>query len=185
MHALKELVEYYKEIYTLLVAQADRQVDAVYFKGEKIPLREVTGRWLEDTGRRVGKGGGLTEFAVEDNAGGEVFLYADVALLHFLLDVLTKEWLARMQGRAGSVLRLEAAEEGRFIRLSLSSSVAIYTEEEVREIFTPDASRYVYLLCKEIVRETDKLNNYCGCRIEMESLPDAGCRIGFTVPKYE
>ena len=185
VHALKELVEYYKEIYTLLVAQADRQVDAVYFKGEKIPLREVTGRWLEDTGRRVGKGGGLTEFAVEDNAGGEVFLYADVALLHFLLDVLTKEWLARMQGRAGSVLRLEAAEEGRFIRLSLSSSVAIYTEEEVREIFTPDASRYVYLLCKEIVRETDKLNNYCGCRIEMESLPDAGCRIGFTVPKYE
>ena len=100
-------------------------------------------------------------------------------------DVLTKEWLARMQGYAGSVLRLEAAEEGRFIRLSLSSSVSIYTEEEVREIFTPDASRYVYLLCKEIVRETDKLNNYCGCRIEMESLPDAGCRIGFTVPKYE
>ena len=39
IHSLRELAEYYKEIYTLLCAQADRQIDSEYFKCEKLFLR--------------------------------------------------------------------------------------------------------------------------------------------------
>ncbi len=184
--SLKELVEYYKEIYTLLVAQADRQADMACFRGEKLRLADVVERWKDDAARRVRKSGGPVCVDVDGGVRRDVFLYADATLLQFLLEVLTKEWLERLQGHAGSRLALRVTEEeGGFVRFTLQTPVPIYTPGEARAIFTPDASRYAYLLCKEIVRELDEMNNYRGCRIEMESCGEAGCRIGFTVPKYE
>ncbi|MCD8318428.1 MAG: hypothetical protein LUC45_06160, partial [Paraprevotella sp.] len=64
-------------------------------------------------------------------------------------------------------------------------SVPIYTKEEARDLFIPDIKHYAYLLCREIVREHDKLNNFCGCRMNVEIHSDEGCCIWFTLPKYK
>ena len=51
--------------------------------------------------------------------------------------------------------------------------------------FNEVADEVVMLDVKELVREHDKLNNFCGCRINIETdVHSSGCSIWFTVPKY-
>ena len=47
IHSLRELAEYYKEIYTLLCAQADRQIDTGYFKCEKLSPHIIGEEWMK------------------------------------------------------------------------------------------------------------------------------------------
>ena len=69
-------------------------------------------------------GGGLWALlrSVDGGVRRDVFLYADATLLQFLLEVLTKEWLERLQGHAGSRLALRVTEEeGGFVRFTLQT----------------------------------------------------------------
>ncbi|WP_462360750.1 hypothetical protein [Paraprevotella clara] len=114
------------------------------------------------------------------------FMNVDATLVRFMLETLTKEWAARLAEREkDGCLTLRASEDGGFVRFTLQASVRIYEPEEAVILFQPDVKHYPYLLCKEIVREHDKLNNFCGCRINIETdVHSSGCSIWFTVPKY-
>lgn len=183
IHSLRELAEYYKEIYTLLCAQADRQIDSEYFKCEKLSPHIIGKEWMKAMEAwRKRKAYGL-HLSFVDDLQENIFMNVDATLVRFMLDTLTKEWANRLAEREkeGS-LTLRVSEDDDFVRFTLLSSVRIYEAEEAIRIFQPDVKHYPYLLCKEIVREHDKLNNFCGCRINIET--DSGCSIWFTVPKY-
>lgn len=185
VRSLRELAEYYKEIYTLLCARADRQVDTVPFKGERLSVRKVAGWWLADARRRVGARRLQVELAFDDRLPRDMAVFADVTLLDFMLELLTKEWLSRLEGGEACRMELRTEEDGKDIRFTLALSVPLYTPEEAGDIFSPDMTHYTYLLCKEIISELNKMNNYGGCRIELEAHPGEGCRIWFTLPEYK
>ncbi len=187
IRSLRELAEYYKEIYTLLCAQADRQIGTGYFKCGKLSPRVIGEEWMKTTEVWRKKKAYDLRLSFVDELQQNGFMNADATLVRFMLETLTKEWAARLAEREkGGCLALRASEHDGFVRFTLQASARIYEPEEAARLFRPDIRHYPYLLCKEIVREHDKLNNFCGCRINIETdMRSSGCSmIWFTVPKY-
>ena len=186
IHSLRELAEYYKEIYTLLCAQADRQIDTGYFKCEKLSPHVIGKEWMKTIEVWRKKKAYDLRLSFVDELQQNSFMNVDATLVRFMLETLTKEWATRLAEREkGGCLPLCTSEDDGFVRFTLQSSVRIYDPEEAVRLFQPDVKHYPYLLCKEIVREHDKLNNFCGCRINIETdVHSSGCSIWFTVPKY-
>lgn len=186
IHSLRELAEYYKEIYTLLCAQADRQIDTGYFKCEKLSPHVIGKEWMKTIEVWRKKKAYDLRLSFVDELQQNSFMNVDATLVRFMLETLTKEWATRLAEREkGGCLTLCTSEDDGFVRFTLQSSVRIYDPEEAVRLFQPDVKHYPYLLCKEIVREHDKLNNFCGCRINIETdVHSSGCSIWFIVPKY-
>ena len=186
IHSLRELAEYYKEIYTLLCAQADRQIDTGYFKCEKLSPHVIGKEWMKTIEVWRKKKAYDLRLSFVDELQQNSFMNVDATLVLFMFETLTKEWATRLAEREkGGCLTLCTSEDDGFVRFTLQSSVRIYDPEEAVRLFQPDVKHYPYLLCKEIVREHDKLNNFCGCRINIETdVHSSGCSIWFTVPKY-
>ena len=186
IYSLRELAEYYKEIYTLLCAQADRQIDTGYFKCEKLSPHVIGKEWMKTIEVWRKKKAYDLRLSFVDELQQNSFMNVDATLVRFMLETLTKEWATRLAEREkGGCLTLCTSEDDGFVRFTLQSSVRIYDPEEAVRLFQPDVKHYPYLLCKEIVREHDKLNNFCGCRINIETdVHSFGCSIWFTVPKY-
>ncbi len=183
---LCELAEYYKEIYTQLCAQADRQIDSGYFKCEKLSPHDVIKEWMKLQVTWMERNTPGVALVIDERLPDDSFMNADSTLVAFMLETLAKEWAMQMKRKGGEGrLMLQVSEDGGFIRFSFMTSVPIYTHEEAMRLFFPDVDHYSYLLCKEIVREHDKLNNFCGCRINVKMETESpGCCIWFTVPKY-
>lgn len=185
MRDLAELAGYYKELYTLLCAQADRQLAAEVFRCELVNVHDLAERWLARTRRICGKRQLHIVPELEcqaENAG----IHADKVLADYLLEVLTDEWMEQLsQNVSDTPLRLSVTEDGNFVRFALSTPAPVFGTEDTATLFYPDSARYPYLVCKEIVREHDKLNNFCGCRINAENGTDCGNRIWITLPKNQ
>lgn len=182
IRTLTELAEYYKEIYTLLCAQADRQLATDFFRCETVVAGSVAEAWLARARRMAGRKGIAVVPQLECRADASG-MHADKVLAGYMLDVLTDEWLGRLAGNAEETpLRLVVEDDGGFVRFTLSTPRMLFDAAQAADLFYPDKEHYPYLLCKEIVREHDKLNNFCGCRINAEAGAD-GCRIWFTLPK--
>ena len=181
--SLHDIAEFYREIYVLLCAQADRQVETGFFRCAQVPVRPAVEKWLR---RQQQKQGDEVRLSAVYADQGDVCVNADEDLFVFMLELIGEEWMRLVveHKREGvPELRLELSADDEFLCFSFSTPLHIYTSAECRELFLPDKSHYVYLLCKEIVREQDKLNNFCGCRMEAECVSETGCRIWFTLPK--
>lgn len=181
--SLHDIAEFYREIYVLLCAQADRQVETGFFRCAQVPVRPAVEKWLR---RQQQKQGDEVRLSAVYADQGDVCVNADEDLFVFMLELIGGEWMRLVveHKREGvPELRLELSADDEFLCFSFSTPLYIYTPAECRELFLPDKSHYVYLLCKEIVREQDKLNNFCGCRMEAECVSETGCRIWFTLPK--
>lgn len=109
---------------------------------------------------------------------------SDEVLTDFMLETISHEWIDKITKlKIPATLSLSAKEDGRFIRFIISTSAPVFTEEDAQELFFPSLEHYHYLLCKEIIREYDKLNDFCGCRINAHTEQHANCYIWFTIPK--
>ena len=183
---LREVVTYYEEIYTLLCAQADRQVETSYFKCMVLRPADVFNEWHRHASRMAGRKGCAIDVDGENACTDDVCISADKVLMAYLLETLTKEWLSgcREDGD-GLCLRLRLETSGRFVRFSLSASWNAFPSGETDDLFYSGKAHYPYLLCKEAMREQDRLNNFCGCRIEARHTADGGSLVWFTLPRNE
>lgn len=184
-HTLCELAEYYKEIYTLLSAQAERQLASVYFKCTPVEVAKTVEKWRKRTLNRIKKKNQVWAVEVNGHCAQATKVNADEVLLDYLLENMTDAFLGRItSGDPENTLRMDIACEDDFVRFTLFSSCTLYSQEQVEDLFYPDdISHYPYLLCKEIIREHDQLNNFCGCRINAEIVSNGGCCVWFTLPK--
>ena len=186
IRTLREVTEYYAEIYTLLCARAARQVDMAYFKCTDFRPAEICEEWQRYAAKVPGHGRKAPGLRVENACGTGVRVYADKVLAVYLLETLTKEWISRMpQTEEKPGLLLQPVEGGRFVRFVLSASWNAFPPGGTTDLFYSGKANYAYLLCKEIIKEQDRLNNFCGCRIEAVWHPKEGCAVWFTLPKYE
>lgn len=179
---LVEIVDYYKDIYTLLCKQADKQIDTGLFKSVPIKSSEIAQHWIDYGNRIIRKNNSSTKIKADIHE--EILTYADKSLLFLLLEVLTKEWLLMEQdGKRINELTLHSVKyENEFVKYALNTPIKIYKEDEIPLLFQPQLGHNTYLLCKEIIREHDKLNNFCGCRINIEMNQETGTTIWFTFP---
>lgn len=183
MKLLYEHAEYYKEIYMLLSSQADRQLALVRFRFQPINIDEIASSWQSQTQIKILRKHIQASLDVKHSCMG-MFINTDKVLLTFLLELITTDLLERsMTSTSPWTLSLHLTEENGFARFTLSSSMSLYAQSEIGELFTPDGGHYPYLVSKEIIREHEKVNNYCGCRINAEYLDQDGVMVWFTIPK--
>lgn len=178
---LAELVHYYKEVYTLLCAQADRQLAETNFRRRAVPVRRLLAqavRTFEKLCRK--KALPYTLLTRQDEPADSVL--GDEDLLHYLLENLMAGALHAESEATETAFRLTAETDGRFVRFRLSDPRPLSPAEDLNERFTPDVHRIPYLISKQIIREHDTFTNHCGCRIHAEPSPSGGCCVWFTIP---
>lgn len=185
IRSLSELTEYYKEIYTLLCAQADRQLDTGLFKGKCGKITNIVERWENYAHHLIRKRG--CNIRLEHNVPTTISpALSDEVLTDFMLETISNEWIDKIAKlKIAATVSLSVVEENRFIRFTLSTPAPVFTTTDAQELFFPSLEHYHYLLCKEIIREYDKLKDFCGCRINAHTDSQGYCHIWFTIPKFE
>ena len=191
LDAIAELVEYYKEVFTLLSSCAARQLEEVTFRRTTIPVRtlaEAAGKYLKRATSRL-------PFAVqwECTLREEEAVTGDEVLLRFLFENLIDE---ATRFPENGTLRLETRREENFIRFDFTDTRRSYPQAYLDALFYPDLSRMrnqteggkltgtEYLVCKQVIRDHDEFAGRRGCRINASRAEGTqGFTVWFTLPR--
>ena len=182
---MKELVDYYKVVFTTLVGCASRQLDEVTFRRSEVKADVLLRSAAAYHSKRCSIKSDIPQLIVE--ACDDTVL-CDVSLVDFLLEKLVD---ASFAVSASDVLHLEAMADGDFIRISLTNTSRSMSAEMLHTLFYPSRisnghdgcqQGAEYIVCRQIIREHDAHFNHIGCRIKAETSA-AGYTIWFTLPR--
>ncbi|MCR4614073.1 MAG: DUF5113 domain-containing protein [Bacteroidaceae bacterium] len=175
---LDELATYYKEVFTLLSANAARQMEDVNFRRQRIPVARLVNFVRK---RKVS--------VSDDQPTCDVL--GDEVLVRYLLDNLIGAFL-QMSKDADIVMSTSVL--GGFVQFQLSMNGRGFSTDELHAMFYPETLRYdadtdtlhgaQMLIAKQIVRLHDDYVRR-GCRIEARpanSDDASGLCILFTLP---
>lgn len=184
--AIRELIEYYKGIFTLLSSCATRQLDEVTFRRAAVAINDLTDaslRYFKKASRTAVPGITLVVSPLSGSVVG------DGTLLRFLVEQLIDEALTvPLPGE----LRFKVTDAGDFLQFSFIDPRRNKSQEELNQLFYPSLGRMtgaerlsgtVYLICKQIIRDHDAAVGHRGCRINAEVLSGGGFVVYFTLPK--
>ena len=194
LQTLSETTSYYKEIFSLLSAQAGQQSAALNFRRRTISsgvlIRHATHTFKMKCKRAAIKYKLSTP--PSDSPAFEYLLKGDPDLLYFLIDNIIDGTLSgvkkQSEERGGAeepVLNcsINVEQDNNFIRFTLANHSVTLSDETLHDLFSPDINRIPYLLCKQIIREHDTFLGHPGCRINAESLSEGGYKIWWTIVK--
>ena len=187
---LDELATYYKEVFTLLSANAARLMDGVNFHRQPIPITSLLHHAEKCLARHQRRHPDLTlslSDSAADSEGSEPMILGDQVMLHYLIDnVLT----AFVQLNDRGVISLKPSVSDGFVQLQLSFDNCSFTAEQLHGLFYPEALRYdpdidtlhgaQMLIAKQIVRLHDDYVRR-GCRIEAHPAATDGSGICISI----
>lgn len=152
--ALRELIEYYRDMYSILSEQAMRQTDHVRIHVAPVQISKLIG-----------------------TAPSELFAAGDSNMLEYMFDILR-----RSGGQKDTRISVELSGE-RYLLFTVAMPNLNLTSEQVQNLFTPAVSNIPYLLCRQIVRDHSEATNLRGCGI-MAELCDGQTVVKITLPKH-
>lgn len=179
LQALAETVDYYKEVFTLLSAQADHQSEALGFRRHLLrpaDVMEGLEAYCRRRARRLGREG--ADLHTADLSGGAPFL-GDGDLVRLLLRQLLDAELAMP---ACGAMRLTAQADERFVRFTLEAPSTSLSASELHDFFMPHEGAFPQLIARQVIREHDTFLGHPGCRIEAEAR-DGGHVLWCTLPR--
>lgn len=138
IHAISEVVDYYRDIYGMLSIQALRQVEIVKFKLTVVPVNEI----LE------------TDSALR--------LIGDQDMLRYLFEILTRKSKEKKLN-----VKIESTDDS-YVSFTVNLPHLILSKEKGDDLFNPNVDNIAFLLCKQIVRDHSEFTNHRGCRIMAE-----------------
>lgn len=167
---IRDVLKYYREVFSLLSENASRQLSRSIVKLQKVGLDEVASYAKKSFARQNKKQLLPLQFSVSGCTDGSV--RADVHLLQYLLDTIIS--LAFEDKTEGNI-ELNFEKSAGFIKFALSDSRTTRTEEENSLLFYADSLRYdaqkdmllgaQFLIAKQIIRDHDDRLGHQGCRI--------------------
>ena len=180
------LIDYYKEIFTILSSCAARQLEDVTFRRGVVKtedLTEAVSRYFKRVRKKV-------KLDVELILNVETVAFSgDVVLLKFLLENLVNEALTYSEQ---GILELHIYREDAFVRFDFIDRRRCPSQEYLNQLFYPHLSRIQhqseeltgteYLICKQIIRDHDEFAGRRGCRMNACQAPDGGFMVWFTLP---
>lgn len=176
---LDELTTYYKQMYTLLSGQAERQTSNKGQQRGRVAWANVLQEAARTFAKQSRKAGLAAELSVQEDASPAalqgIIIRADEDMLNELFSQLAKYLLSAFPMARGFHLSYDVSEEQ--LRVRVESDALHYSEQEAHNLFYPDAQRIPLLIVKQIIRDTDAMNNNPGLRLVAE--PDC---IWFTLP---
>lgn len=160
LHDMNELVDYYKELYMLLSAQAMRLVDDLRYQCRPVPLEKL-----------------LNALPHINKAEGEGWhILGDEDLLAYLFEILARLF-------EGRTVVLTAKDKGaRYVVIDLELPNMVYTDDQCRDLFTPTTPNLQFYLCRQIVRDTGEFANARGCGVFASNIENK-THIEITLPK--
>ena len=160
LHDMNELVDYYKELYMLLSAQAMRLVEDLRYQCRPVPLEKL-----------------LNALPHINKAEGEGWhILGDEDLLIYLFEILARLF-------EGRPVVLTAKDKGaRYVVIDLELPNMVYTDEQCRDLFTPTTPNLQFYLCRQIVRDTGEFANARGCGVFASNIENK-THIEITLPK--
>ena len=160
LHDMNELVDYYKELYMLLSAQAMRLVEDLRYQCRPVPLEKLLGA-LPHINKAEGEGW---------------HILGDEDLLIYLFEILARLF-------EGRPVVLTAKDKGaRYVVIDLELPNMVYTDEQCRDLFTPTTPNLQFYLCRQIVRDTGEFANARGCGVFASNIENK-THIKITLPK--
>lgn len=187
---MDELVNYYKEIFTVLSSNASRMLDGVTFRRSIVKVDDLLSyadKYYKKSIKRM-KVFPLFSIEVKD----ECVVTGDETLLRFLLENLIDE--ALRYSEEGEITLAVSKSDG-FARFDFLDKRRVFTQEELNLIFYPDNAKVKlsengdvlsgaeFLICKQIIRDHDEFGGRRGCRINAKVADDGkGFCIWFTIP---
>lgn len=185
---IKELVDYYRMVFSILTACASRQLEEVSFHRSTIEVSTLLDEAARYHAKRRKDYPDAPELSIESC---DAKLQCDAQLIAFLLEQLIDASFALS---ATDILHLAAASDGDFIRISFTNYSRILTPKELNTLFYPTQSRITYtdgqlqgteyIICRQIIREHDAHFNHVGCRIKADPTP-GGYTLWFTLPEMK
>ena len=159
LHGMTELVDYYKDLYMLLSAQAMRQLEEIRHTCRPLPLLSLLGR-----------------FQLKENAKKPLQVMGDEDLLRYLFSLLYG-----LLAQYAPILDVEVKDQ-RYIKLSMFFPGTVFTDEECRQLFSPTTGNLQFYVCRQIVRDTGEMTSARGCGAFAYNL-QGRTRIELTLPK--
>ena len=183
---MKELVDYYKVVFTTLTECASRQLDEVTFRRAVVDVQSLLQSAVAYHRKRYRHSDSNVLIVGTD----EATVTCDNDLISYLLEQLID---AALLMAPHAELHLEVKDEGDFVRFVISSNSCALTEEMLESLFYPSRISTTsmtdgnlqgaeYIVCRQIIREHDDNFNHIGCRIKAEPTSE-GYMVWFTLPK--
>ena len=139
---ISELADYYKQLYTLLSAQAMRQVESVKPECVAVSIKELFP---------------AMRISLNDDA-----ILGDRQMLGYLFELLRK------QGKGNNPVMEVVEKNDRYLDVRVNYNNLKLSEQECHELFNPDMGNLPFLLCRQIVRDIGETTNARGCGITAE-----------------
>ena len=184
---MKELIDYYRVVFTTLTNCALRQLEEVTFRRSEVEVEALLQRVALYHAKLVRQNHDAPELVVESN---KEQVLCDVDLIDFLLEQLID---AAIAVSPTDYLTLQTNTDGEFVRFTLVNTSRTPSIETIKNLFSPSSMRHgnvkeyrlkgsEYMICRQIIREHDDYFNHVGCRITAE-LISGGYTIWFTLPR--
>lgn len=171
---LSETVAYYKEVYSLLSAQAAQQAEMMNFRRRTLTAQPLLASLEKRMPVLVRRNGVESTLAIDNQLGDRTF-YGDPDLLRMLLETLVEGELALfaepgMQAEEPIQLTLSVVADGRFARFTITNPSVQLSDDQLQNLFMPHAGGIPWLISKQIIREHDTFLGHPGCRICVERM---------------
>jgi len=187
VESIQELIEYYKDIFTILSSCAARQLEEITFRRGVVhaqDLVESANRYFKRATKKL-----ACQVGLKVESASEA-MYGDAIQLKFLLENLISEALTC---RESGMLELQIKKEGAFVRVDFIDRRRTLSQEDLNQLFYPHLSRMQpgkegvltgteFLICKQIIRDHDEFAGRRGCRINASPSVGGGYSVWFTVP---
>lgn len=183
--AVKELMDYYNSVFTILSGCAVKQLDEMSFRLSSVSLNEIFAEMQPFVARAAKKASKSVTLSCVPTA---LSVSGDKDMITYLFESLM---LAAVAADGDAELRLTAVDCGDVVRVELLDSRSAPSEEYLAEMFAASGHNLApcgglkgmeYQVVKEIVRLHEEYMQVRGGRVEARR-DDAGFVILFTLPK--
>lgn len=186
LDALAEVIGFYKEVYTILCAQAAEQASVINFHRQRLTAQgtlDHAQHHLRAKARKLH----LNVELITDNQLGQQEFRADQQALDILVDALIDAQLSALQSSQTAsnenvvTWTLACHADDAFAKFSFHIPTAQLTRAQLHDLFAPHPDGFPYLLAKQVIREHDTYLGHPGCRIQAEPA-SPGIIVWWTIP---
>ena len=186
---IKELIDYYKVVFTTLANCASHQLGEVIFRRAVVKVADLMEEVAHYHAKAIRKYPDASKIHI---TVCETSVNCDPHLILFLMEQLVDAALATSPTDS---LALTAESKGEFVRFALENSSQKISREALQTLFAPSPERVActpdgklagmeYIIAREIMREHDGYFGHIGCRINAEPTSN-GYTVWFTIPEVK
>ena len=187
VHAMFDLVEYYKGVFTILSLWAKEELERATFRRTTLDVDELVDGMQQFFKRRQKKRSSSLNMVLDIEPHLEIM--GDEKLVEYLLEMIVTDALAMpLPGTIKWTIR----QEEDFVSFTFTDKRKNYSEEVLNNLFYPTLERIkstpeeglpgtTFLIAKEIIREHDEFVGRRGCRIRAFVHAEGGYSLYFTL----